>query len=259
MTDFNNIRSEQIVIDGLLTSFIASNKTSTKPPILFLHGWGSSKEVWNLAMQTLESKGVVSYALDLPGFGKTEKPREVWNVHTYVAFILEFLRKLDIKKVIVVGHSFGGRLALVLAAENPALVSKLVLVDSAGVRTKPGFKKFLASVSKLARPLFRLRWTNPLRKKIYRLIDAEDYVATPELNKTFVQVIGEDLQSYAPRILQPTLIVWGKNDMVTPIFFATEFKNKIPRSRLVVLSGAGHYSFLDQPAEFIEALQKFLN
>lgn len=253
------MRSEQIVIQNLLTSYVVSEvPASPARTVIFLHGWASSKEVWGQAMGSLAAPGVTSYAIDLPGFGKTDSAPTAWSVSDYAEFVAEFLQKLKIQQAIIVGHSFGGRVGLVLAATHAPLVRKLVLVDSAGVRTAARAKKVLALFSKFVRPFFRLRWTQPLRKKIYRVLGAADYVATPELNKTFVKVIGEDLTKYLGSISQPTLLVWGKNDLVTPVSYAEHFSGHLKDSRLVVLPGAGHYSFLDKPKEFLSALTEFI-
>lgn len=251
--------SEQIIINGLLTSYTSAGVSGVAPPVVFLHGWASSKEVWTGAMQSLPALGVASYALDLPGFGKTETPPEVWSVSDYANFVAEFLQKLKIPPAVIVGHSFGGRIGLVLAATHPQFLAKLILVDSAGVYTSAGFKKMLALASKLIKPFFRLRWTQPLRKKIYRAFGAVDYLATPELNKTFVKVIGEDLTKYLDKITQPMLLIWGKNDFVTPMSYAEYFLKHLPRARLEILDHAGHYSFLDQPADFERRLKDFIN
>lgn len=251
---------EQIVVNNLLTSYSTSSlgPLSTTVPVLFLHGWGSSKEVWGGVMQSLTTKGLLCYALDLPGFGKTQLPSQAWSVEDYAAFVLEFLNKLNSKRVIVVGHSFGGRISLVLAATHGVVVEKLVLVDSAGVYTTPRFKKVLAVASKFVRPFFRLRWVQPLRKSIYRTFGAEDYVAMPQLNKTFVKVIGEDLTNYLPAINQPTLLIWGKNDLATPLSYAKHFLRSLPNAKLEVLERAGHYSFLDAPEQFLAVLENFI-
>ena len=253
--------AEQIIINGLLTSYFFYPGENPKkiPSVIFLHGWGSSKEVWIPTVQNLQERGLASYCLDLPGFGKTELPPKAWRVEDYAEFVVDFFKKNNLSSTIVVGHSFGGRVAIVLAATHPELVTRLVLVDSAGVRTHPKAKKVLALIARFVRPFFRLRWTNPLRRKIYRLIGAEDYVATPALNQTFVNVIGEDLMHYLPQILQPTLIIWGRNDFTTPISYANQFLNNLKNARPIVLERAGHYSFLDAPDEFSQALETFIN
>lgn len=251
---------KQLMIKGILTSYdeFIPREPAEKTGLLFLHGWASSKEVWAPVMQSLAEKKISSCALDLPGFGKTELPPQAWDVRNYSDFVADFMIKLRIRQAVVVGHSFGGRVGLVLAATRSSLVAKLVLVDSAGVYTSSGVKKILALASKVVKPFFRLRWLQPLRKRIYRSFGAVDYVATPELNQTFIKVISEDLINYLEQVHQPTLLVWGKNDFVTPISYAEHFAMHLKDSRLVILEKAGHYSFLDRPTAFVKSLVDFI-
>lgn len=255
----HKVVSKQIIVDGLLASYsVAEIANSEKLSVLFLHGWASSKEVWGNAMINLSQFGHDVYSLDLPGFGKTQSPTNPWSTNDYAEFVCHFLQKLNLNNIVLIGHSFGGRVALVLAANQKISIKKLVLVDSAGFYTGSGIKKFMAYASKLVHPLFRLPSLRPARKKIYRIFGAEDYVSTPELNDTFVKVISEDLGYLLPKITTKTLIVWGSLDVATPISFAKEFNKKIISSKLIILPKAGHYSFLDKPDEFNKILAEFV-
>ena len=85
------------------------------------------------------------------------------------------------------------------------------------------------------------------RDKIYKKMGAEDYVATPELKETFINVIDEDLTHYLEKITQQTLLIWGENDDATPVSQAKIMKEKIKNSKLIVVPNAGHFSFVDKP------------
>ncbi len=98
-----------------------------------------------------------------------------------------------------------------------------------------------------------------LRKKIYEQIGAEDYVTTPELQKIFVNVVNEDLSENMKRILQPTLIVFGENDIDTPTSSGEKMHLLIPNSKFVTLPNAGHFSFIDKPEEFVKILNEFIS
>jgi pimeloyl-ACP methyl ester carboxylesterase len=97
-----------------------------------------------------------------------------------------------------------------------------------------------------------------LRKKIYQKIGAEDYLATPELQKTFVNVTSEDLSEDMKKIQMPTLIISGENDKVTPPTYGELMKFLIKDSKIVILKNAGHFSFLDRPGKFAEELSRFV-
>ncbi len=180
------------------------------------------------------------------------------TVGDYAEVVAEFIKKLDLTDVIVIGHSFGGRVGIKLSSAHPELVRKLVLVDSAGFAMDTPKKNFYRSAAKIAKPFFKSAFMQGLRKKIYQKIDAEDYLATPELQKTFVNITGEDLSSDMENIKCPTLIISGENDADTPVSFGKKMNSLIRNSQFAILKNAGHFSFLDQPEEFAEILKKFI-
>jgi pimeloyl-ACP methyl ester carboxylesterase len=136
-------------------------------------------------------------------------------------------------------------------------MGNLVLVDSAGFVEGEGKKKVIGRVARFFRPLFKPAFMKSTRKGIYRLLGAEDYVETPELTETFKLVVSEDLSSFLPRITCPTLIIWGSEDRDTPVSFGKKMNELITDSKLVILEGAGHYSFLDKHDEFVVAAKDF--
>jgi pimeloyl-ACP methyl ester carboxylesterase len=165
---------------------------------------------------------------------------------------------LELKNVIIVGHSFGGRVGIKLASEHPELISKLVLVDSAGFASKATKKKFYRIIAKIVKPIFKPKTMQGLRRKIYQKIGAEDYLATPELQTTFVNIVTEDLTADMADIRLPTLVIWGRNDKDTPVRQGERMYATIFNSQLVILEHAGHFSFIDQPQRFAEVLKKFI-
>ncbi len=250
-----------IVINNLLLSY--NHFSSGQEPhevLLFLHGWRSNKESWATVIDGLKKADVQAdiFALDLPGFGKSETPSTSYYVQNYCDVVAAFIQKMDLKNVTLIGHSFGGRVGIKLCATQPDLVSRLVLVDSAGFVTKTTKGAALRLFAKLVKPVFKPKIMQGLRKKIYKKIGSEDYVATPELQQTFLNVVREDLSEHMPRIEQQTLLIWGENDQDTPVAFAQKMNQLVPHSELVVIERAGHYSFLDQTDEFLAHLTRFL-
>src|SRR5437763_1352144 len=127
----------QVVVKNLLISYSLFNRqTQASRNLLFLHGWRSQKEIWNPAISGLISrlayKPISCYTLDLPGFGSSQASAKPMTIGDYADVVKEFIVKLGLKNVIIVGHSFGGRIGIKLSSLNPELVRKLVLVDSAG-------------------------------------------------------------------------------------------------------------------------------
>ena len=261
------MEKNQIIINNQLISYL-SVKTAGEKCLLFLHGWRSSKEVWGEVVNKLISeqanKQVSIYAIDLPGFGASplsnfkQRGRGL-SVSDYAEVVKGFIEKLELKNIIIVGHSFGGRVGIKLASLYPDIVYKLVLVDSAGFAMNENKKSVLGFVAKIVRPIFKPAFMQGLRKKIYQTIGAEDYLATPELRLTFVNITSEDLAEDIKNIVCPTLIVWGENDEATPVSFGERMKLEIKNSELKILPNAGHYSFLDRPEEFGSILINFLN
>jgi pimeloyl-ACP methyl ester carboxylesterase len=145
-----------------------------------------------------------------------------------------------------------------LASQYPDIISQLVLVDSAGFVTPAIKKNLMGVVAKIIKPIFKPRFMQGLRKKIYKGLGAEDYLTFPELKATFLKVVNEDLSKDMKGIKIPTLIITGEDDKDTPIAFGKRMNFLIPNSQLLILKNAGHYSFLDQPEEFVKILAKFI-
>jgi len=117
---------------------------------------------------------------------------------------------------------------------------------------------FIKVIAKLVKPIFKLPFMSPLRVKIYQSMGADDYVATPKLKQTFINIINENLIILLPKIKIPTLLIWGDKDKDTPLEYARIIEQKIIGSKLVILKGAGHFSFLDKKDEFIEKIVSFI-
>lgn len=250
--------SKSIVIDGQLLRYW-EHKAEVPPRgvLLFLHGWRSEARVWGKIISAFPEYDC--YAPDLPGFGSSPAPGVPWAMNNYADAIRGFCSSLGLTHLTVVGHSFGGRIGIVLVVQNPSLYRALVLVDSAGIRRESSRTKLLPKLAKLVRPAFRPRFMHSLRKRIYKQIGAEDYVASPELQKTFVNVIKEDLSARLAFVKLPTLIVWGAKDTETPVRDAEQMKKAISGAELVVIPGAEHFSFVDSPEQFESSLKGFLN
>ena len=264
---YHTFMQQQAVINGNLVSYFSAGSKDANKTLVFLHGWRSQKEVWMQVASSLysssakasEDRQVTSiYAIDLPGFGQSPAPKEAWNVGDYAECVKQFIEKLELKNIYIVGHSFGGRVGIKLASQHKGLVEKLVLVGSAGFKDQ-SLKKHLAGfLAGLAKPFFKFKIMQGVRKKIYFLLGAEDYAATPQLRETFKKVVGEDLSEDMERIKCPTLIINGEQDAVTPPEFGRRMHGLIPGSQFQIFSGAGHYCFLDKPEEFVKVIEKFI-
>ena len=248
--------NNQIVIGGNLISF--SKTGEGKQTVLFLHGWRSQKEVWAQVISKLKIIDGSFCTLDLPGFGSSSLPKNPWTVNDYAKLVADFIFQQQLQDVILVGHSFGGRVGIKLASHFPEIISKLVLIDSAGFVSRSRKQLVYNILAAIVSPVFRPRFMQGLRAKIYKIIGASDYVASKELRETFLNVINEDLSEDMKKIICPTLILTGENDTDTPVEFGERIQALIPNSRFIILPGSGHFSFIDKPEEVVKELQKFI-
>ncbi|MGN6372492.1 MAG: alpha/beta fold hydrolase [Solirubrobacteraceae bacterium] len=230
------------------------------PPLLLLHGWGASIEAVFPIVTGLESVATV-YALDLPGFGQTALPPEPWGVEEYQSFVAAFMDAFGIERPAILGHSNGGRIAIRMASTEPQRASKLVLVDSAGIRPKRTLRWYrrvaIAKVGKYA-ARFLGRPGERLRERLVSRAGSTDYLQAGAMQPTLVRLVNSDLREHLPRIGVPTLLIWGSEDTDTPLSAAREMEKLVPDAGLVVLEGAGHFSYLDQPNRFSTIVRHFL-
>ncbi|MGH7535231.1 MAG: alpha/beta fold hydrolase, partial [Gemmatimonadales bacterium] len=202
-------------------------------------------------------------AVDLPGFGWSQPPPAAWGTQEYAGHILRLMQETGIDRAALVGHSFGGRIAIALAAAEPQRVSRLALVASAGIRPPRGAGYVLrVATAKLVKGFFSLPGWGATRERIiakwFARVGSRDYRTAGAMRPTLVKVVNEDLTPLLPAVRAPTLILWGDQDQEVPRSAMEIMATRIPRSRLVVFAGAGHFPFQDAPEEFGRALREFL-
>jgi pimeloyl-ACP methyl ester carboxylesterase len=230
-------------------------------PIVILHGWGAHIEAVGPILAALEGASDL-IALDLPGFGESDAPTEPWGVDAYARFLLAFLDELGVERAHLVGHSHGGRVSIAVAADAPERVGRLLLVDAAGIPPKRGWRyRRRVAVAKLGRVVGRLGGApgRRLQERMRARVASRDYLEASEtMRDTLRAVIGADLTDRLPRVRASTLLVWGDRDEDTPLWMAHRMESLIPDAGLVVLEGAGHYSYADSPGQFGAVARRFL-
>ena len=263
-------------------------------PVVFIHGLGSSGYIeWRFNLQTASRRHRV-YAPDLPGFGRSEKPRARYSIAYFMRFIERYMEGRGLRSAALVGASLGGRVALELALERPHLVRKLALVNTLGLgRPKAQLTYGLVTVPRLGEAVMRfagnaLRWAPP---KMIRRVAARYAGASADLERTMDDAYLDDLRElYAAEgyhdaylatvrslvtpgsILRgrhdvserlrelkiPVQLIWGADDPLFPVAHAERAHSLIDRSRLAVIERAGHTPQAERPEEFNRVLTTFL-
>jgi pimeloyl-ACP methyl ester carboxylesterase len=264
-------------------------------PVLFIHGLGSSGYMeWRFNLEFAAARHRV-YAPDLPGFGRTEKPRARYGIPYFTRFIERYMVSRGLRSAAIVGASLGGRVALELALHRPELVRKLVLVNSLGLgRPSMQLTYGLITLPRVGEAFMKiagdaLQWA-PARmirgvaaryagssadlkrtmdddyfanlRELYAADGYQDaYLSTVRSLITPKALFGTDynLSGRLHEIKLPVQLIWGADDPLFPVAHAARAHSLIKDSRLAVIEGAGHTPQAERPEEFNRVLDNFLN
>ncbi|MDP2656318.1 MAG: alpha/beta hydrolase [bacterium] len=248
----------KIIVKNLATEY---SDEGTGHVLLFLHGWQDTLHTFDaLCVSLVKTHRVVR--LDLPGFGHTDTPKQVWTLDEYIAFVDEFIKKLQLDVDTIVGHSFGGRIIIKGASTKKIHTKKIILIASAGIAQRQTLRtatlKIIAKIGGIllcVPPLFF--WRDTLRRQFYSAIGS-DYLSAGALQKTFLNIIAHDLSQYARMLSLPTLLIWGDHDIQTPLSDGKRLTKMIPGSHLDIISDTGHFVHKERPLEVLRTIQKFL-
>ena len=254
------IDKEFVEIDGIKTAYI--KREGGEKVLVILHGWGAYIESIMPIFNAIP-EGYTVYAYDAPGFGDSENPKEVMGTYDYYEFLLKFLDHFNIKKATFVGHSFGGKTLTILGSRNKDRVEKLIIIDASGVLPKRKLSYYAKVYSfKTAKKFYMLTHGNneEAMAKFYKKHGSDDYQAADGImRKCFVKVVNESTRDEFKNIDAETLLIWGDKDEATPLYMGKIFEEEIKNSGLVVLEGAGHYSYLDKFGQFNAVINSFLD
>ncbi len=249
----------QVIVQDLLTEYVDEGSGRA---LLLLHGWGDTLHTFDELTRDLLSAEYRVIRLDLPGFGKSESPKKVWDLNHYVEFVSTFLEKIGVTQVsVLVGHSFGGRVAIKGLAEQKLATERLVLIGAAGVTPRHNLRTVPANiVAKVGNivtfvPPFYF-WRAKLRKWFYRSLKS-DYENAGHLKGTFVNIVKETLENQASKVLIPTLLIWGSSDSETPVDDGNRLTTLIPNSSLVIIPNAGHFVHQEHPHVVSQHIREF--
>ena len=222
------------------------------PPLVLLHGLAGSHRWWRYVIPAFARHFEVVVP-ELVGFGGSRPAPRQPDMPEMASVIDEWLIRTGMPHVDLVGHSMGAEIAIHLAAGVPERVGRLVLVSAAGVPRELS----ATAAARLASDLTRLRaWG---RRSFVTTIAVDSLRAGPfTLYRTLRHLLSDDVRPLLPRVRQPTLLVWGANDPVTPLRDAHVMRNLLPDARLHVVADASHNVMADRPEEFVRIVRDFL-
>ncbi len=235
------------------------------PPLVLVHGVGGDADQWAFCMDAFATSHRV-IALDLLGFGRSDKPRIEYRVAGFVEVLDRFLTGLGVTRAHLLGHSLGGWIVAAFALRFPERVDKLVLNDAAGI--DEGACRLPVDLNISTRANLRIAFegmfhdpglvTEMLVDLAYALhLERGDGPTIRSVLET-LDSPGEKLDASLAGLKAPTLILWGADDAITPLPMAHAFLRKISGSRLHLIEACGHLPPLERPADFAAAVTAFL-
>lgn len=235
--------------------------------VLLLHGWGCSGDLMKSVGEHL-AKDMTVLAVDFPAHGQSTQPPVPWGVPEFAACLKELLTKLHFLPCCVIAHSFGGRVAIELAASNEGLFDRMILTGAAGIRPQQNdaasqrtstYKKLKSVVAAAEKLHIFGTLTDKWQEALIQKYGSKDYAAlSPDMRKTFVKVVNYDQSDKLRRIRSSTLLVWGDKDTETPLWMGQQMEKEIPDSALIVLNGGTHFAYLEHAARFNAIAHSFL-
>ncbi len=236
-------------LNGALFGEVAGTEA---PTVVALHGWGRRGKDFASSLEGLDS-----VALDLPGFGASPAPDSVIGAEGYADIVIEFLEELD-RPPVLVGHSFGGRVSVCIAARRPDLVGRMVLTGVPLLRSTPRKKPPLQY--RLVRAMHRYGLVSDERMEaLKRSRGSADYrAATGVMRDILVKVVNESYEEQMKEVNANVALVWGADDLEVPVDVARRATTIFPESSLVVLDGVGHWVPTQAPDELRAAIEESL-
>ncbi len=226
-------------------------------PVILLHGWGQNTEMMAFIGEFLKSHFIV-YNLDMPGFGQSGDPKEAWGSFEYCQFLRHFCETMQIEDPIIIGHSFGCRIAIQYAVHYP--VHRMVLTGAAGIRDKRGIDYYARTYTyKLGKKILSLKPFEKYKEELMKNAGSEDYRnSSGVMRQTFVKIVNEDLKDLLKDVKAETLLVFGENDEATPVEKGKMMEKLMPDAALVIFENDDHYAYFHQPQRFCLVLDAFL-
>ncbi len=287
---FPSFDSKTVAIDGVKLHYFCGG---SGPPLVLVHGLGSSAAVeFYYNLEPLAAHHRV-FAVDLPGFGGSDKPALAYTIELFVKAVRELMASQGVERAAVMGVSMGGRVALGLALDSPEKVERLVLVDALGVGTPRRVLAYRILLTKglgeltLRGTARALRRMNPATIRRFwgwylqrpnrvdtiwsdeRIANHGTLLATPEYRAAYLSALrsiagmrqlrdGVVVEDRLAELRMPTLLIWGRHDHIFPASHAEMAKDRIPNGRLEIFDDSGHTPQMEEPDRFNRLVLDFL-
>jgi pimeloyl-ACP methyl ester carboxylesterase len=265
-TEATSDGDQRIAVDGFQIRY---RRRGSGPPVVLLHGFFGDHRVWRRQFELADQFTVVAW--DAPGCGGSTVPPPTFRMADYADLLASFIERLGLERPHLVGNSFGGTLALEFAIRYPGLARSMVVADSyagwsGSFSPDVVAQRLAASLPDLELPADQVatKWlpgfVTPsapagVRDELRAII--ADFNATGM--GTMIRALAEaDVRAGLPRISIPTLLIWGYQDVRSPLSVAEDLRMAITGSRLVVIDGAGHLSHAEAPERFNGEVRQFL-
>jgi 2-hydroxy-6-oxonona-2,4-dienedioate hydrolase len=253
-------------IDNLVVRYLDKNKSGI--PLLLLHGLGGSIESWSKNINFLSTKFRI-IALDLPGFGLSDKPKISYTIKFYVNFLEKFIKSIKLSHLFIIGSSLGGHIAVEFTLKNRKMVHKLILISPAGCLPKSfkgtrELKRYISIVNaRSSRDISRIltsidtSMVNPsYADSMYKRL------SLPGAKEAFISALkgsarAQRYNNQLEKIDTSMLLIWGKTDRMIPIKYIRPFMEH-GNSRIIIIENCGHRPHVENPSLFNKVVKDFL-
>lgn len=249
-----------IKFENQILHYFWFENTSNRTYYVMLHGWGLESKVWiDIGKYIHEQKKTNVILLDLPGFGQNSKLKHKYSFFEYCEIVEKIINKIcgnDVE-IVLIGHSFGGKISSVLAYRKQINIKKIILIDSAAFKDNSFktqiIKLFSKIIPKQIKDIYLIR-------KITQQLRTSDYDEINDENKKFlfVSTIEADITEILKKIPIEVNIIWGEDDGITPLHLAIKIQQLVNTKNLFIIRKAKHLPFLENKAEFLKYLNQIL-
>jgi len=274
---YSNEESQFIAMDGMDVHYNDVGNPLDSLPIVLIHGTGSSLHTFDVWTEELKGNRRI-IRMDIPAFGLTgTMPERDYSIKNYVTFIQHFLDKIGVQKCILAGNSLGGQIAWNFTAEYPNRVQSLILIDAAGypIDSKSIPIAFLFARLPVVNKMLSFITPKFMARSSVENVYADKSKVTDELANRYFELTlragnrqalvdrltgNEDFSTLSKikNIKQPTLILWGENDLLIPVSNAYNFQKDLSNDTLVIMKNVGHVPMEESPKESLAILKNFI-